>query len=90
MNPDPNCLGTNECVSVVRKPKAVPEYTLVYDDAAQEAKLMLWDKYVNAHKPPTTDWAMKYNPGKQAIDLVFWRNYVPGGGYKILSVSDFF
>jgi len=73
-----------------RKPKAVPEYTLVYDDAAQEAKLMLWDKYVNAHKPPTTDWAMKYNPGKQAIDLVFWRNYVPGGGYKILSVSDFF
>jgi len=73
-----------------RKPKPVPEYTLVYDAQTQEAKLMLWDKFVTQNKPPTTDWAMKYNPKKQGIDLVFWRNYVPGGGYKVLSVSDFF
>jgi len=73
-----------------RKPKPVPEYTCVYDPQTQEAKLMLWEKFVQKEKVPTTDWAMKYNPKKQGVDLVFWRNYQPGGGYKILSVSDFF
>jgi len=73
-----------------RKPKPVPEYTLVYDEKTQEAKLMLWDKFVSKFKPPTCDWAMKYNPKKQGIDLVFWRNYQPGGGYKVLTVNDFF
>jgi len=73
-----------------RKPKPVPEYTCVYDPATQESKLMLWNKYVSQNKAPTTDWAMKYNPKKQGIDLVFWRNYQPGGGYKVLSVNDFF
>jgi len=73
-----------------RKPKAIPEYTCVYDPATQESKLMLWDKFVSANRPPTADWAMKYNPKKQGIDLVFWRNYLPGGGYKVLSVGDFF
>jgi len=73
-----------------RKPKPVPEYTCVYDEQTQEAKLMLWDKFVQLNKPPTADWAMKYNPKKQGVDLVFWRNYQPGGGYKILTVSDFF
>merc|ERR1719431_998972 len=66
-----------------RKPKPVPEYTCVYDPATQESKLMLWNKYVSQNKAPTTDWAMKYNPKKQGIDLVFWRNYQPGGGYKV-------
>merc|ERR1712212_1306121 len=72
-----------------RKPKPVPEYTCVYDPATRESKLMLWNKYVSQNKAPTTDWAMKYNPKKQGIDLVFWRNYQPGGGYKVLSVNDF-
>lgn len=73
-----------------RKPKAIPEYTCVYDPATQESKLMLWDKFVSAHKPPTASFAMKYNAKKQGIDLVFWRNYQAGGGYKVLSVADFF
>lgn len=73
-----------------RQPKPVPEYTMVYDEATQEAKLMLWQKYIITNKVPTTDWAMKYNPTKQGIDLVFWRNYQHGGGYKVLSVADFF
>jgi len=73
-----------------RQPKPVPEYTCVYDSATQESKLMLWNKYVSHNKAPTTDWAMKYNPTKQGIDLVFWRNYQAGGGYKVLSVTDFF
>merc|ERR1711887_355490 len=58
-----------------RKPKAIPEYTCVYDPVTQESKLMLWDKFVSAHKPPTASFAMKYNAKKQGIDLVFWRNY---------------
>jgi len=73
-----------------RKPKALPEYTCVYDPATQESKLMLWDKFVSANKPPTASFAMKYNAKKQGIDLVFWRNYQAGGGYKVLSVADFF
>lgn len=73
-----------------RKPKAIPEYTCVYDPVTQESKLMLWDKFVSAHKPPTASFAMKYNAKKQGIDLVFWRNYQAGGGYKVLSVADFF
>jgi len=72
------------------KPKALPEYTCVYDPATQESKLMLWDKFVSANKPPTASFAMKYNAKKQGIDLVFWRNYQAGGGYKVLSVADFF
>jgi len=73
-----------------RQPKPVPEYTSVYDPVTQEPKLMLWSKYISQNKAPSTDWAMKYNPSKQGIDLVFWRNYQPGGGYKVLSVADFF
>lgn len=73
-----------------RKPKAIPEYTCVYDPVTQESKLMLWDKFVSANKPPTASFAMKYNAKKQGIDLVFWRNYQAGGGYKVLSVADFF
>merc|ERR1712142_1074794 len=78
------------CPSGSRQPKPVPEYTSVYDPVTQEPKLMLWSKYISQNKAPSTDWAMKYNPSKQGIDLVFWRNYQPGGGYKVLSVSDFF
>jgi len=73
-----------------RKPKAIPEYTCVYDPVTQESKLMLWDKFVSAHKPPTASFAMKYNAKKQGIDLVFWRNYQAGGGYKVMSIADFF
>jgi len=72
------------------KPKAIPEYTCVYDPVTQESKLMLWDKFVSAHKPPTASFAMKYNAKKQGIDLVFWRNYQAGGGYKVMSIADFF
>jgi hypothetical protein len=72
------------------KPKPVPEYTMVYDPDTQEAKLQLWTKYVQKNNPPTASFGMKYNAKKQGIDLVFWRNYQPGGGYKVLSVGDFF
>jgi len=73
-----------------RKPKPVPEYTMVYDPDTQEAKLQLWTKYVQKNNPPQASFGMKYNAKKQGIDLVFWRNYQPGGGYKVLSVGDFF
>jgi len=73
-----------------RKPKPVPEYTMVYDPDTQEAKLQLWTKYVQKNNPPSASFGMKYNAKKQGIDLVFWRNYIPGGGYKVLSVGDFF
>jgi len=72
------------------KPKPVPEYTMVYDPDTQEAKLQLWTKYVQKNNPPQASFGMKYNAKKQGIDLVFWRNYQPGGGYKVLSVGDFF
>jgi len=72
------------------KPKPVPEYTMVYDPDTQEAKLQLWTKYVQKNNPPSASFGMKYNAKKQGIDLVFWRNYIPGGGYKVLSVGDFF
>jgi hypothetical protein len=73
-----------------RRPRPIPEYTCVYDPATQEAKLELWDKYVQKHHPPQPSFGAKYNPSKKSVDLVFWRNYQHGGGYKVLSVADFF
>jgi len=73
-----------------RAPKPIPEYTCVYDPVTQEAKLELWDKYVAKHNPPQASWAAKYNPTKQGVDLVFWRNYKAGGGYQVMSIADFF
>lgn len=73
-----------------RKPKPVPEMTMVYDEVNQSCRLELWNTYVQKHNPPQSSWAMKYNPKKQSIDLVFWRNYIPGIGYRDLEVNDFF
>jgi hypothetical protein len=83
------CLSFLIC-SVFRKPKPVPEMTMVYDEVNQSCRLELWNTYVQKHNPPQSSWAMKYNPKKQSIDLVFWRNYIPGIGYRDLEVNDFF
>merc|ERR1712142_365977 len=49
--------------------------TTVYDPATEGIKLISWDDYLKANKPPKQDWATEYDPKTESVKLVFWRQY---------------
>merc|ERR1711962_631001 len=49
--------------------------TTVYDPATEGIKLISWDDYIIANKPPKQDWATEYDPKTQSVKLVFWKQY---------------
>merc|ERR1711990_904672 len=49
--------------------------TTVYDPATEGVKLISWDDYLKANKPPKQDWATEYDEKSQSVKLVFWKQY---------------
>merc|ERR1719230_1723003 len=49
--------------------------TTVYDPATEGIKLISWDDYLKANKPPKQDWATEYDPETESVKLVFWKQY---------------
>merc|ERR1712142_1027316 len=60
-----------------RKPKKLPEQTVVYDPKTKGLKLQLLSEYQKEKKPKwTQSYAAVYDQASQSVKLVFWKQYL--------------
>merc|ERR1712142_1173794 len=60
-----------------RKPRRLPEQTVVYDPKTKGVRLQLWSEYQKANKPSwKQDYASVYDSETKSIKLIYWNDYV--------------
>merc|ERR1739842_161481 len=60
-----------------RKPKSLPEQTIIYDPKTQGLRLQLWSDYEKENKPAWTQaYAAIYDTETKSVKLIYWKDYL--------------